>query len=81
MFENADRKGEPIVIIFKAGDDLRQGTKQIHFLLFQIFHYHTEKCIDVLTLQMIRIMDKIWIQNGLDLRLKPYQVRKKKKQT
>jgi len=23
---------------------------------------------------MIRIMDKIWIQNGLDLRLKPYQV-------
>lgn len=29
---------------------------------------------DILTLQMIRIMDTIWLENGLDLRMKPYQV-------
>jgi hypothetical protein len=29
---------------------------------------------DVLTLQMIRIMDKLWIEAGHDLALKPYQV-------
>ena len=27
---------------------------------------------DCLTLQMIRLMDKIWKKNGLDLRLRPY---------
>jgi phosphatidylinositol-4,5-bisphosphate 3-kinase catalytic subunit alpha/beta/delta len=29
---------------------------------------------DILTLQMIRVMDTIWLENGLDLRMKPYQV-------
>jgi len=29
---------------------------------------------DILTLQMLRVMDKIWLQAGLDLRLKPYNV-------
>lgn len=29
---------------------------------------------DLLTLQIIRIMDKIWLDNGLDLRMKPYKV-------
>jgi phosphatidylinositol kinase/protein kinase (PI-3 family) len=27
---------------------------------------------DVLTLQMLRIMDKLWKEEGLDLRLNPY---------
>jgi len=53
VFENADRNGAPITIIFKCGDDLRQ---------------------DVLTLQMIKLMDKLWTSEGLDLRLKPYGV-------
>ena len=35
--------------------------------------------VDALTLQMIRIMDKIWIQDGFDLKLKPYQVSQKRK--
>jgi hypothetical protein len=51
VFENAEKRGHPIYVIFKAGDDLRQ---------------------DVLTLQMLRIMDKLWKSEGLDLRLNAY---------
>jgi len=29
---------------------------------------------DILTLQLIRVMDKIWLSNGLDMRLRPYSV-------
>ncbi|XP_028432036.1 LOW QUALITY PROTEIN: phosphatidylinositol 4-phosphate 3-kinase C2 domain-containing subunit beta [Perca flavescens] len=47
-FQNFDRLGENISVIFKSGDDLRQ---------------------DMLTLQVIRIMNKIWIQEGLDMRM------------
>jgi len=50
-FKNADATGDPILVMFKAGDDLRQ---------------------DLLTLQMLRIMDKLWRQNGLDLHMQPY---------
>ena len=54
--ENADaRAGERVVMMFKAGDDLRQ---------------------DALTLQLLRVMDRLWragdARGGLDLRLKPY---------
>jgi hypothetical protein len=41
VFENADRHGENITVLFKAGDDLRQ---------------------DILTLQMLNIMDHLWKQ-------------------
>ena len=29
---------------------------------------------DLLTIQLIRIMDKIWLDNGYDFRMKPYKV-------
>lgn len=29
---------------------------------------------DIITLQMIQVMDTIWLENGLDLRMKPYLV-------
>ncbi|EDO42011.1 predicted protein [Nematostella vectensis] len=50
-FENFDELGEPVKIIFKSGDDLRQ---------------------DMLTLQLIRIMDRLWKKDGLDLEMIPY---------
>jgi phosphatidylinositol-4,5-bisphosphate 3-kinase len=53
VFENADRNGSPLIVIFKCGDDLRQ---------------------DVLTLQMIKIMDKLWTREGFNLRMSPYGV-------
>jgi len=52
-FENADRRGKSIKVMYKVGDDLRQ---------------------DVLTLQMIRLMDKLWQHDGMDLRMRPYGV-------
>lgn len=51
VFENSDRYGEDVYIIFKNGDDLRQ---------------------DMLTLQMLKIMDRLWKKEGLDLRMTPY---------
>ncbi|KDO34064.1 hypothetical protein SPRG_01338 [Saprolegnia parasitica CBS 223.65] len=50
-FENADPLGDPILAIFKHGDDLRQ---------------------DLMTLQLLRLWDKLWYAHGVDLRLKPY---------
>eukprot|EP00760_Papus_ankaliazontas_P013259 PhM_4_TR15671/c0_g1_i2/m.57937/K00922/PIK3CA_B_D; phosphatidylinositol-4,5-bisphosphate 3-kinase catalytic subunit alpha/beta/delta len=51
VFKNADPLGDPIYIIFKAGDDLRQ---------------------DLLTLQLISLMDNVWKNAGLDLHMIPY---------
>eukprot|EP00004_Rigifila_ramosa_P017917 TRINITY_DN4410_c0_g1_i2.p1 TRINITY_DN4410_c0_g1~~TRINITY_DN4410_c0_g1_i2.p1 ORF type:complete len:1276 (-),score=331.80 TRINITY_DN4410_c0_g1_i2:61-3729(-) len=51
IFTNADPFGEPIFVIFKCGDDLRQ---------------------DLLTLQLLNIMDKLWQSEGLDMEMSPY---------
>ena len=51
VMENRDPLGQPIVVIFKSGDDLRQ---------------------DMLTLQILRIMDQLWKEEGLNLQLTPY---------
>ena len=51
-FQNADPHGEPLAVILKTGDDLRQ---------------------DILTLQMLKIIDQIWKAEGLNLWLVPYR--------
>ncbi|CCI42710.1 unnamed protein product [Albugo candida] len=51
VFENAEAGGDPVTIIFKAGDDVRQ---------------------DCLTLQLIRLMDEMWREEGLNLAMEPY---------
>ena len=49
--ENADPHGDPFVLLFITGEDLRQ---------------------DLMTLQMLRIMDQLWLANGSDLQMLPY---------
>jgi hypothetical protein len=51
--QNVDPLGDPLTIMFKVGDDLRQ---------------------DQLVVQMFRIMDKLWLNAGLDLKMSPYVV-------
>ncbi|KAL9652739.1 hypothetical protein ABK040_010773 [Willaertia magna] len=51
VFQNADETGDPIQVMFKAGDDLRQ---------------------DLLTLQVLSIMDQLWKRKGIDLHMNPY---------
>lgn len=51
-FLNADPEGDPVTVIFKSGDDLRQ---------------------DILTLQMLSVFERMWLDAGLDLRLKVYR--------
>uniref|UniRef100_M4BWC9 phosphatidylinositol 3-kinase n=1 Tax=Hyaloperonospora arabidopsidis (strain Emoy2) TaxID=559515 RepID=M4BWC9_HYAAE len=52
VFENAEEGGDPVTVMFKAGDDVRQ---------------------DCLTLQLIRLMDEMWRDEGLDLAMEPYR--------
>ncbi|XP_036387952.1 phosphatidylinositol 4,5-bisphosphate 3-kinase catalytic subunit delta isoform [Megalops cyprinoides] len=51
VYKNDRVQGDPVGIIFKNGDDLRQ---------------------DMLTLQMIQLMEVLWKKEGLDLRMIPY---------
>eukprot|EP01113_Clastostelium_recurvatum_P032806 TRINITY_DN4264_c0_g1_i2.p1 TRINITY_DN4264_c0_g1~~TRINITY_DN4264_c0_g1_i2.p1 ORF type:complete len:1541 (+),score=313.05 TRINITY_DN4264_c0_g1_i2:38-4660(+) len=53
VFQNTDPAGDPVHVIFKIGDDLRQ---------------------DILTLQMLWCMDRLWKLDGLDMCLSVYTV-------
>ena len=53
VLKNADENGEDIIVLFKAGDDLR---------------------MDIVTLQLFKIMQTLWYQNHLNLRMSLYSV-------
>ncbi|XP_061177401.1 phosphatidylinositol 4-phosphate 3-kinase C2 domain-containing subunit alpha-like [Saccostrea echinata] len=48
VFRNPNIRADPVYVMFKVGDDLRQ---------------------DMLTMQMIKIMDRLWLKAGLDLKI------------
>lgn len=60
-----DSKMRPLWVVFENddvyGDDI-----------YIIFKYGDDLRQDMLTLQMIRIMDRLWKNEGLDLRMNPY---------
>jgi hypothetical protein len=53
VFENADKNGDNIVVMFKKGDDLRQ---------------------DILTLQLFRVMNNLWFEEKINLKMSLYNV-------
>jgi len=62
-----DSKKLPLLISIK---NVQSDAKNIRI----IFKTGDDLRQDLLTLQLIKIMDKIWLDNGLDLRMKPYRV-------
>ncbi|KAF5291172.1 hypothetical protein FQA39_LY14414 [Lamprigera yunnana] len=60
-----DSKMRPLWIVFENSDLLGDD-------IYIIFKNGDDLRQDMLTLQMLRIMDKLWKQEGLDLRLNPY---------
>ena len=53
VLKNADDRGEDIIVLFKAGDDLR---------------------MDIVTLQLFKIMQTLWYKNHLNLKMSLYNV-------
>ena len=53
VLKNADENGEDIIVLFKAGDDLR---------------------MDIVTLQLFKIMQTLWYKNKLYLKMSLYNV-------
>jgi phosphatidylinositol kinase/protein kinase (PI-3 family) len=53
VLKNADDNGEDIIVLFKAGDDLR---------------------MDIVTLQLFKIMQTLWYKNNLFLNMSLYSV-------
>lgn len=60
-----DSKMKPLWIVFENDDPYGDD-------IYVIFKNGDDLRQDMLTLQMIRIMDKLWKNEGLDLRMNPY---------
>lgn len=60
-----DSKMRPLWTVFENGDPIGSD-------IYFIFKHGDDLRQDMLTLQMIRIMDRLWKQSGLDLRMNPY---------
>jgi phosphatidylinositol kinase/protein kinase (PI-3 family) len=60
-----DSKKLPLWLVFENADTTGQN-------IFIIFKAGDDLRQDLLTLQMLKIMDKLWKQNSLDLHMQPY---------
>jgi phosphatidylinositol 3-kinase len=60
-----DSKKKPLFLCFENADPLGHP-------VYIIFKTGDDLRQDLMTLQMIKIMDSMWLQGGLDLRMKPY---------
>lgn len=74
-FQNLDPLGDNINVIFKVTPDFSRMLRSTTFKLCVTNDVSVSPQSgddlrqDMLTLQMIRIMNKIWIQEGLDMRM------------
>jgi len=55
----------PLWLVFKNADE--NGSP-----IYVIFKSGDDLRQDLLTLQLLRVMDRLWLEQGLDMRLKPY---------
>eukprot|EP01103_Thecamoeba_quadrilineata_P016510 TRINITY_DN5541_c0_g2_i1.p1 TRINITY_DN5541_c0_g2~~TRINITY_DN5541_c0_g2_i1.p1 ORF type:complete len:1076 (+),score=197.79 TRINITY_DN5541_c0_g2_i1:18-3245(+) len=60
-----DSKKQPLWLVFKNDEEVAKP-------ITVIFKSGDDLRQDVLTLQMLRLMDKLWKREGLDLRMHPY---------
>lgn len=60
-----DSKMAPLWLVFENGDPHGKS-------IYLLYKNGDDLRQDMLTLQMIRIMDKLWKDNGMDLRMNPY---------
>lgn len=60
-----DSKMRPLWLVFENADPFGED-------IYLILKHGDDLRQDMLTLQMLRIMDKLWKREGLDLRMNPY---------
>ena len=69
MLKSAEEEGGVIKAIYKVGDDLRQD-----MLTLQVFGQTFQTLKLSFCPQMIRVIDRLWLREGLDLSMVSFKV-------